>query len=99
MSLEEIEKLKSELKKELLNELTTKQIVKDNAWKVIKSEFEKMYYSKGYSTYEVHQILTGISPIVRYSLGYKSVSVIPASEAENIKQIMYKIYNLIPSIA
>lgn len=98
MSEEEIIKLKEELKKELLNELTTKQVVKDNAWKVVKSEFEKMYYSKGYTTYEIYQIFTGISPIIRYALGYKSLSVIPASQTENMRQIMFKIFNLIPKV-
>ena len=98
MNSEELEKLKAELKKEIINELTSKQIVKDNAWKVVKSEFEKMYYSKGYSHYEIYQIFTGISPIIRYSLGYKSLQVIPASETENMRQIMFKIFNLIPKV-
>ena len=98
MSEEEIIKLKEELKKELLNELTTKQVVKDNAWKAVKSEFEKMYYSKGYSNYEVYQIFNGISPIIRYALGYKSVAVIPARQTENMRQTMFKIFNLIPKV-
>lgn len=96
MTPEELEKIKEELKKELLNELTTKQIVKDNAWKVVKSEFEKMYHSKGYNNKEIYQIFNGISPIIRYSLGYKCLSAIPASETENMRQIMFKILNLMP---
>ena len=96
MNREEYEKLKEALKRELINELTTKQIVKDNAWKVIKSEFEKMYYSKGYSHREISQIFNGISPIIRYALGYKCLTAIPESETENMRQIMFKIFNLFP---
>ncbi len=37
MSEEEIAKLKLELKKEILNELTREEYVKDNTWKTIKN--------------------------------------------------------------
>ena len=46
MSEEELKKLKQEIKREILNEMTRKELVKDNAWKTIRKEFEKMFYSK-----------------------------------------------------
>lgn len=96
MSEEELNKIKAELKKEILNELTSKQIVKDNAWKTVKKEFEKMFYSKGYNHKEQYQIFNAISTITRISLGYNQVQIIPAEKAEDIRQIMYKILNIFP---
>ena len=46
MSEEELKKLKEELKREILNEMTRKELVKDNAWKTVKQDFIKMFYSK-----------------------------------------------------
>ena len=34
MSEEELKKLKEEIKREILNEMTTKQIIKDDTWTV-----------------------------------------------------------------
>lgn len=98
MSEEELKKLKEEIKRELLNEITTKQVVKDNAWKDIKNEFEKMYYSKGYSgNPEMYKIFNACSTIVRISLGYRSVQIIPTEKVEDIRKIMYKILNIFPN--
>ena len=36
MSEEEIKKLKDELKREILNEMTRKELIKDNAWRTLK---------------------------------------------------------------
>lgn len=98
MSEEDLKKLKEELKRELLNEMTSKQLVKDNAWKTVKKEFEKMFYSKGYiNSREQCQIFNAISTITRISLGYNQVQVIPAERAEDIRQIMFKILNIFPN--
>ena len=97
MTKEELEKLKEEIKKELLNELTSKQIVKDNAWKTVKQEFSKMFYSKGYEDCrEQTKIFDAIATITRISLGYNQVQVIPADKTEDIRQIMYKVLNIFP---
>ena len=100
MSEEELKKLKEEIKRELLNELTTKEVVKDNAWKTVKKEFEKMFYSKGYTDgRELYNIFTAIATITRMSLGYRQVQIIPAEKAEDIRQIMYKVLNIFPNKA
>lgn len=98
MSEEELKKLKEELKREILNEMTSKKLVKDNAWKTVKEEFEKMFYSKGYKNHrEQCQIFCAISTIVRYSLGYNQVQSIPADRVEDIRQIMFKVLNIFPN--
>lgn len=98
MSEEDLKKIKEELKREILNEMTSKQLVKDNAWKTVKKEFEKMFYSKGYTnSREQYQIFNAISTITRISLGYNQVQTIPAERAEDIRQIMFKILNIFPS--
>lgn len=97
MSEEDLKKLKEEIKKELLNELTTKKVVQDNAWRIVKKEFKEMFYSKGYTeTRDQCKIFDAISTITRLSLGYKNVQVIPAEKAEDIRQIMYKVLNIFP---
>ena len=40
MSEEELKKLKEEIKREILNEMTRKELVKDNAWKTVKEELK-----------------------------------------------------------
>lgn len=98
MSEEELKKLKEELKREIINEMTRKELVKDNAWKTVKKEFEKMFYSKGYTnSRELYQIFIAISTITRISLGYNQVQTIPADRAEDIRQIMYKVLNIFPN--
>ena len=98
MSEEELKKLKEELKREILNEMTRKELVKDNAWKTVKKEFEKMFYSKGYTeTREQAKIFDAIATITRISLGYNQVQIIPAEKAEDIRQIMFKILNIFPN--
>lgn len=97
MPQEEREKLKEELKREILNELTSKQLVKDNAWKTVKQDFFKMFYSKGYrDPREQARIFDAIATITRIALGYNQVQVIPAEKADDIRQIMYKILNIFP---
>lgn len=97
MTEEELKKLKDELKRELLNELTSKQVVKDNAWKTVKQEFKKMFYSKGYTEIrEQSKIFDAIATITRISLGYNQVQVIPADKTEDIRQIMFKVLNILP---
>lgn len=98
MSKEEIQKIKDELKKEILNELTRKDYVKDNTWKTIKQEFEKMFYSKGYT--EVHEqaiIFTGLQTIIRTSMGYRGVELIPAEKYEETRQRMFILFNMYPA--
>lgn len=98
MSEEDLKKLKEELKREILNEITSKQLVKDNAWKTVKQEFIKMFYSKGYTDQrEQCKIFDAIATITRISLGYNQVQVIPAERAEDIRQIMFKILNIFPN--
>ena len=97
MSEEELKKLKEDLKRELLNELTSKQVTKDNAWRTVKEEFEKMFYSKGYTKgTEQAKIFNAIATITRISLGYNQVQVIPAEKVDEIRQIMFKILNIFP---
>lgn len=99
MSEEELKKLKEEIKKDILNEMTSKQLVKDNIWKELKKEFEKMFYSKGYGIKagEMYQIFNAMSIIVRISTGYRSVQIIPAEKVEDIRNIMYKVLNIFPN--
>lgn len=98
MSEEELKKLKEELKREILNEMTSKQLVKDNAWKTVKQDFTKMFYSKGYTDHrEQCKIFDAIATITRIALGYNQVQVIPAEKAEDIRQIMYKVLNIFPN--
>lgn len=98
MSEEELKKLKEELKREILNEMTKKELVKDNAWKTVKQEFEKMFYSKGYTdTREQYKIFNAIATIIRISLGYNQIQTIPAERAEDMRQIMFKILNIFPN--
>lgn len=100
MSEEELKKLKSEIKREILNELTREEYVKDNTWRTIKKEFEKMFYSKGYTDgKDLYNIFTAIATITRMSLVYRQVQIIPAEKAEDIRQIMYKILNIFPNKA
>ena len=98
MSEEELKKLKEELKREILNEMTRKELVKDNAWKTVKEEFSKIFYSKGYTDHrEQCKIFDAIATITRISLGYNQVQIIPAEKAEDIRQIMYKVLNIFPN--
>lgn len=97
MSEEELKKLKEELKREILNEMTRKELVKDNAWKTAKQDFIKMFYSKGYTdTREQCKIFDAIAIITRISLGYNQVQIIPVEKAEDIRNIMYKVLNIFP---
>ena len=97
MSEEKLKKLKEEIKREILNEMTRKELVKDNAWKTIRKEFEKMFYSKGYADRrEQCKIFDAIATITRISLGYNQVQIIPAERAEDIRDIMYKVLNIFP---
>lgn len=98
MSEEELKNLKEELKREILNEMTTKQLVKDDTWTVLKKEFRKMFYSKGYTeSRDLNKIFEAISNIARLSLGYRRVQAIPVEKTEELKQIMYKILNIFPN--
>lgn len=98
MSEEELKKLKEELKREILNEMTRKKLIKDNAWKTIKEEFSKMFYSKGYTEQrEQCKIFDAIATITRISLGYNQVQIIPAERAEDMRQIMFKVLNIFPN--
>ena len=97
MSEEELKKVKEELKREILNEMTTKQLIKDDTWTILKKDFKKIFYSKGYTdTRELNKIFDSISTIARLSLGYRRVQAIPAEKAEELKQIMFKILNIFP---
>ena len=97
MSEDEIKKIKSELKREILNELTRKDFVKDNTWKTIKKEFEKIFYCKGYKEpYELSNIFTGIQTIIRTSMGYRGVELIPAEKYEETRQRMFILFNMYP---
>lgn len=97
MTEDEIKKIKSELKREILNELTRKDFVKDNTWKTIKKEFEKMFYSKGYEDpYELSTIFTGIQTIIRTSMGYRGVELIPVEKYEETRQRMFILFNMYP---
>lgn len=98
MSEEELKKLKEQIKKEILNEMTRKELVKDNAWKTVKEEFSEMFYSKGYTDQrERSKIFDAIATITRISLGYNQVQIIPAEKSEDIRQIMYRILNIFPN--
>lgn len=46
MSEEELKKLKEEIKREILNEMTTKQIIKDDTWTVLKKNLRKCFILK-----------------------------------------------------
>lgn len=97
MTEEDLKKIKEEIKKEILNEITRKDFVKDNTWLTVKKDFEKMFYSKGYTdSRERTKIFDAISTITRISLGYHTVQIIPAEKAEDIRQIMYKVLNIFP---
>lgn len=97
MSEEELKRIKEEIKREILNEMTTKQLIKDDTWTILKKDFKKMFYSKGYTdTRELNKIFDSISTIARLSLGYSRVQAIPAEKAEELKQIMYKVLNIFP---
>ena len=75
--------------------MTRKELVKDNAWKTIKQDLIKMFYSKGYTdTREQCKIFDAIATITRISLGYNQVQIIPAEKAEDIRNIMYKVLNI-----
>lgn len=98
MTEDDLKKLKEELKREILNEMTRKELVKDNAWKTVRQEFEKMFYSKGYTEHrEQCKIFDAIATITRISLGYNQVQTIPADRTEDIRQIMFKILNIFPN--
>jgi hypothetical protein len=98
MSEEDLKQLKEDLKKEILNEITRKDFVKDNTGTVLRKEFHQMLYSKGYtSNYDISRIWTGMTTILRFSMGYRSISVIPAEKYDEAKAILFKIFNLIPT--
>ena len=100
MSEDELKKLKEEIKREILNEMTRKELVKDNAWKTIKQDFVKMFYSKGYTDRrEQCKIFDAIAIITRISLGYNQVQIIPVEKADDIRNIMYKVLNIFPDKA
>lgn len=97
MSEDELNKLKEEIKKELLNELTTKKVVKDDIWKKLKKEFNQMFYSKGYTdNMERVKIFDAISTITRISLGYRNVQSIPVEKEMAVKEIMFNVLNIFP---
>jgi hypothetical protein len=98
MSEEELKQLKADLKKEILNELTRAEYVKDNTWRIIKKEFEKMFYSKGYEdSYQLAQIFSGMQTIIRHSMGYRSVEIIPAEQYEETRRRMFILFNMFPN--
>ena len=97
MTPEELNRLKEEIKKELLNELTTKKVVKDDIWKKLKKEFNQMFYSKGYTdNRERTKIFDAISTITRISLGYRNVQSIPVEKETEVKDIMFKVLDIFP---
>ena len=97
MSEEELKRIKEEIKREILNEMTTKQLIKDDTWTVLKKDFRKMFYSKGYTdSRELNKIFDSISTIARLSLGYRRVQATPEEKKEELKQIMYKVLNIFP---
>ena len=99
MTEDEKSKIKAELKREILNELTRKEYVKDNTWKTIKKEFERMFYSKGYiNGPKLSQIFAGMQTIIRSSMGYNSVDLIPAEQYEETRQRMFILFNMFPDI-
>lgn len=96
MSEEELKQLKAELKKEILNEITRKDFVKDNTSIVLRKEFSKMLHTKGYDNYDKAKIWAGMTTILRFSMGYRSMAVIPAEKYDEAKAILFKLFNLIP---
>lgn len=95
---EQLKQLKADLKKEILNELTRAEYVKDNTWRTIKKEFENMFYSKGYTdTYQLSQIFSGMQTIIRHSMGYRSVEIIPAEQYEETRRRMFILFNIFPN--
>lgn len=98
MTEKELNKLKEDIKKELLNELTTKKVIKDDIWKKLKKEFNQMFYAKGYTdNRERSKIFDAISAITRISLGYRNVQSIPVEKEIEVKDIMFKILNIFPN--
>ncbi len=98
MSEEDLKKLKEDLKREILNELTREEYVKDNTWRTIKKEFEKMFYAKGYTdSHDRAMIFTGIQTIIRTSMGYRSVEIIPAEQYEETRKKMFILFNMYPN--
>ena len=96
MSEEDLKQLKAELKKEILNEITRKDFVKDNTSTILRKEFYQMLHTKGYDNYDKAKIWTGMTTMLRFSMGYRSMSVIPAEKYEEAKSILFKLLNLIP---
>lgn len=99
MTKQEIAELKSDLKREILNELTKEDYVKDNTSKKLKDEFWQMLYSKGYKdNYERSKIWAGMCTMLRFAMGYRSVSIIPSEKYVEAKAILFKLLNLLPKI-
>lgn len=98
MTKEELKKLKEQIKHEIINEITRKDFVKDNTWRTLKKEFTQMFHSKGYKdTYEVAIMFSGIQTVLRTSLGYRSVELIPADKYDEAKKVMFTLFNLYPN--
>ena len=58
MTEQELKELKAELKKEILNEITRNDFVKDNTATKLRKEFHQMLYNKGYTTKVIQIIMT-----------------------------------------
>ena len=78
--------------------MTREEYVKDNTWKTIKNEFRQMFYSKGYTdTRELTRIFEGLQAVIRISMGYRSVELIPAEQYEETKKKMFILLNMYPN--
>lgn len=97
MTEEEIKELKMQIKKEIINELTKKDYVKENMWRNIKKDYEIKFKEKGFKTnYDLGILFSGIQTIIRTSMGYRSVELIPKEEESKVRDIMEIIYSFYP---
>ena len=53
-------------------------------------------YSKGYKDTDVYKIWNGMTIMLRFITGYRSIVIIPAEEYENVRKVMFNLFNMIP---
>lgn len=63
----------------------------------LRKEFHQMLYNKGYTNnYDISRIWTGMTTMLRFSMGYRTIEIIPNEKYEEAKSILFKLFNLIP---
>ncbi|MDD2401970.1 MAG: helix-turn-helix transcriptional regulator [Clostridia bacterium] len=92
MTSQELEILKEQIKKELVEEMQSKKQAKNFWWEEIKKKTLKKTTSLGLP--EQYQVIAAISTVVRYSLGAERLDKLPNEQITKAKNIAEKILSI-----